>query len=708
MGLSFLAPLFFAGLAALAIPIIVHLTYRQKATVVPFPSLMFLQKVPFRSMRRQQIRHWLLFLTRCLAIFLLVAAFTRPFLDRADITSTLSAASREVVILIDNSYSMTYGDRWERALDEARRTINGLSASDRASLVVFSDAAQLAVRSTPEKSVLSGALEAVRISRRPTRYASAFGIAQQLLAESDLPAREVVLITDYQKSGWNTEQAVRLPEGTNLVGIDVAVEESSNLSVATLLLQREVTGDGERFLVTARLTNQGEAAFNNVEIALEIEGERIDVRSVSLEGNSAANVQFRPQAVSESAIRGTVVVDDDALPDDNSFHFMINPGETLGVLLLENPGAHDTDSFFFEHALSVSTRPAFDLRRKPSTQLTAADLDGISLVVLNDTAFPSGPAGSDLRAYVENGGGLLVALGELVRPGGWQGADAIALVPAFGSNAGNAIDRSADSGGAMASYDRTHPVFEVFRVPRSGDFMAASYYRYWPLEAGLDDLVLAGFDDGSPAVVVRTVGAGRVLVWPTSLDTFWNDLVTQPVFVPFIHSAAQFAAGYREAASWQTVGGTIRLATVNDAAIPTGTRITVTSPSGSRRELVSGAEDNVSVDDAVATGRIDVDQPGFYQLEWSDDTTDRSSTLAANLDRSESDLSKTDAEELSAAVSWRGAEGGDLQLAGLVTAEDREARQSFWWYLLILLFVALALETTLSNRLSPALATHEA
>ena len=708
MGLSFLAPLFFAGLAALAIPIIVHLTYRQKATVVPFPSLMFLQKVPFRSLRRQKIRHWLLFLTRCLAILLLVAAFTRPFFDRAGITSTLSSASREVVILVDNSYSMTYGDRWERALDEARRTINGLSGSDRASLVVFSDAAQLAVRSTPETSVLSGALEALTISRRPTRYAPAFGMAQQLLVESDLPAREVVLITDYQKSGWDTEQAIRLPEGTELVGVDVTAEESSNLSVATLLLQREVTDGGEQFVVTARLTNQGETAFNNVEVALEIEGKRTDVRRVSLAGNSAANVQFRPQPAGGSAIRGTVVADDDALPGDNRFHFMINPGETLSILLLENPGAHDTDSFFFEHALSVSTRPAFDVRRKPSNQLTSGDLDGVSLVVLNDTAFPAGALGSDLRAYVENGGGLLVALGELARPGGWRNADASALVPAFGGNEGTPIDRSADSGGAMASYDRTHPVFEVFRVPRSGDFTAASFYRYWPLEAGSDDLVLAGFDDGSPAVVARNVGAGRVIVWPTSLDTYWNDLVTQPVFVPFIHSATQFVAGYREAASWQTVGGTVRLAAVNEEAIPSGTRVTVTSPSGSRRELMSGAEDSATVGTAVATSRIDVDEPGFYELEWSDDTTERSSALAANLDRSESDLSKIDAEELSAAMSWRAAAGDDLQLAGLVTAEDREARQSFWWYLLILLFVALALETALSNRLSPTSATHEA
>ena len=94
MGLSFLAPLFFAGLAALAIPVLVHLTYRQKATIVPFPSLMFVQKVPFKSMRRQQIRHWLLFLLRCAALVLLVLAFSRPFFDRAGMAVTSSRVKR--------------------------------------------------------------------------------------------------------------------------------------------------------------------------------------------------------------------------------------------------------------------------------------------------------------------------------------------------------------------------------------------------------------------------------------------------------------------------------------------------------------------------------------------------------------------------------------------------------------------------------------
>jgi len=702
MGLSFLAPLFFAGLAALAIPVLIHLTYRQKATVVPFPSLMFVQKVPFKSMRRQKIRHWLLFLLRCAALVLLVLAFARPFFNQASIAATLSGASREVVILLDNSHSMSYGDRWERATREARRVIAGLTPSDRASLVVFSDAAQLAVRSTPEPSVLNGTLDVITPTRRGTRYAPAIGIAQQLLSETDQAAREVVLITDYQKSGWDAEQAAQLPEGTNLIGIDVAGEESSNLSVASLILQREPAEQGEQVTVSARLVNQGADPVDAFEAILEIEGERVDARAVSLEPNSAVTVSFRPQPLTDRALRGTIRAGSDSLPEDNTFYFMVNPGGTLPVLLLTNPNGQESDTFFFERALGVGTRPAFRVRNMPSSSLRAADLAGVAAVVLADAPYPSGAAGRDLRAWVEAGGGLFVVLGELTRPGGWQGADAGALVPAFGVEI---VDRSADLGGALASYDRNHEIFEVFRTPRSGDFTAASFYRYWRLEPGETDIVAAGFDDGNPALVARTVGAGRVVVLPTTLDRFWNDLATQPVFVPFMHRITQHVAGYQEALAWQSVGGVLRLGNLESTELAAGTSVTVTSPSGGAASLVASDDPLGAADPAAATDRMELAEPGFYELRWSDDGGDHLERLAANLDRGESDLSRIDPEELASALRWRGGASGDLELAGAVTAEDREARQSFWWYLLVLVFIVLLAESVLSNRLSPSSAT---
>ena len=81
--MSFLTPLFFAALAALGVPVLIHMIQRQRTEVIEFPSLMFVRKIPFHSLRRQRIRHWLLLLLRCAALALLIAAFARPFFRSA-------------------------------------------------------------------------------------------------------------------------------------------------------------------------------------------------------------------------------------------------------------------------------------------------------------------------------------------------------------------------------------------------------------------------------------------------------------------------------------------------------------------------------------------------------------------------------------------------------------------------------------------------
>src|SRR5436190_11815872 len=118
MGL--LAPAFLAGLLAVAIPVIVHMIHRERRETLAFPSLMFLRKIPYRSVRRQKLRHLLLLALRCLAILIVVAAFARPFFERRLAPSAGAASGREVVLLIDRSYSMANARRWARTIDAAR------------------------------------------------------------------------------------------------------------------------------------------------------------------------------------------------------------------------------------------------------------------------------------------------------------------------------------------------------------------------------------------------------------------------------------------------------------------------------------------------------------------------------------------------------------------------------------------------------------
>jgi hypothetical protein len=90
MSLTFLVPLFLLGVAGIVVPIVLHLTRRRRRQVVMFPSLMFLERIPFQEHRRRRIQHWFLLALRALALALLAVASPDP----SSTTPTLPAPER--------------------------------------------------------------------------------------------------------------------------------------------------------------------------------------------------------------------------------------------------------------------------------------------------------------------------------------------------------------------------------------------------------------------------------------------------------------------------------------------------------------------------------------------------------------------------------------------------------------------------------------
>ena len=103
--------------------------------------------------------------------------------------------------------------------------------------------------------------------------------------------------------------------------------------------------------------------------------------------------------------------------------------------------------------------------------MTPEEIAAAAVVVLNDTAPPAGAAGRALASAVHAGAGLLVVLGER---SAWT-ADNPDLLP---GTLGAPVDRSGTSGGTLGFVDYSHPVFEIFSSPRSGDLTAARIFRY--------------------------------------------------------------------------------------------------------------------------------------------------------------------------------------------------------------------------------------
>jgi hypothetical protein len=246
-------------------------------------------------------------------------------------------------------------------------------------------------------------------------------------------------------------------------------------------------------------------------------------------------------------------------------------------------------------------------------------------------------------------------------------------------------------GGVLGYVERAHPVFELFRQPRSGDFAEARFFRYARLRPAAGDHELARFDDGAPALIERELGAGRVLVWASTLDGSWNDLPLQPIFLPFVHQLARYAAAWTERPAWHTVGEAAEPAEIASPDVRGASSVpalVATTPSGRLVRLTSP--------DSARGRTLALEEQGFYELRPAGSTSGSPVLVAANVDLREADLAHVEPAEIVRAIS-AGSGGRPAAPDEVQSAAERERRQSIWWYLLAALLVLLATETVMSN-----------
>lgn len=696
MGLQFLVPALLAGLVALAVPVIIHLTRRQRSRVIEFPSLMFLERIPYRSMRRRKIRNWFLLLVRAAALGLLVVAFARPLFTDLDLEAGTVIGPREVVILLDRSYSMAQGGRWDRATEAARRIVTDLQPIDRASLILFDTRAQAVLRSSSDADLLQRALGEARVGSMATRFGPGLKLAESILTDTDLPNREVVLISDFQRAGWNGEEDVRFPSTTRITPIAVVEADAAppeNRTVSELDLGRELFSGRERVRVAARIARVGGDAPATVPVTLVVDGRVQESRSVELDPDGAAQVSFEAVTLSEAFTRGEVRIEEDGLPPDDARRFVLSPGRASSVLVVRSARASERSALYLSRALGIAGDVPYRTDVRTAEALTG-DLTQRSVIVLNDAALPSGDAADGLRRYLEGGGGLLVILGEASR----ISADAADLLPV---RIGEPADR--EPPGRLGYVDYTHPVLDAFAGADGGDFSRARFYRYRRLEPEEEAEVLARFDDGAPAIVAGRVGPGRVVVWASSADNFWNDLVLQPLFLPLLHQTVAYLRNDAAAPEARTAGDVLDLSTPESVglrafdALPTGAlvdqqRVALT-PSGASVEIPLSSEQPF----------LDLEESGFYVIRAPGSEEPRPVTVAVNVDVSEADLRSMDPEELVLAIrapAVASEEENGTPQPGQIRVEDLERRQGLWRFLLVGAFLLLVTETVLSNTLS--------
>jgi hypothetical protein len=661
-----LSPAFLAGLLALAIPILVHLRLRERRISVPFPSLMFVKRIPHKSTRRRTLQNLLLFAARSLAVVLLCLAFARPFFQSRTAAASGRAGTLGRVVALDVSASMRYEGVFPRALAAAETALRELPPEDAVGLLLFADGVQgVAPPSTDHERAMSALRKAVP-GVRATRFAPALRLAADWLAALKVDRREIVLVTDGQARALPGASEISLPARTTIAVRSVGAAAPDNAAIAEVAVESVTEGDRTFGIVTARLIHQGESE-RKAEVSLEVAGRVVERRFVTLAANGASSTTFNRAPVPSGPSKGRVILQGDGLEADNAFHFTLGAGSTLNVLLLD-------ESPFVVRALEIGSQPSFDLLRR--TTFAAADLRGRSLVVVGPRALTGigASASNALARFVREGGGLL-ATGPLT---GLKG-EAASLLPALW---GDTVNRLGDRGASLGFVDLDHPALTAFKQARGSDFSRARFLQYrrlTPVQGSNPGLrVLARFDDGREALVESAFGEGRVLCFTSALDGVMSDLPLQPLFLPLVHELARHASAHRDVPLFHRVGEAVDLANGSLGVIDRV--VTLQTPAG-RTEQITDRQSGIELTDI-----------GFYEASRASGGV---TLMAANLGTGESDLSFFDSSELEAALRPRETAATAAEAAAL--SPTSESQSWGWRALLVALVLILGLEAVLAN-----------
>jgi hypothetical protein len=534
--ITFLAPLFLAGAAAAAIPVLLHLLKREPEQRVRFSAVRLLRSAPVEHTSRRHLRELLLLALRIAALLLLAFAFARPFFT----SGAAHAGSGITVIALDTSMSMSAPGQFDRAKQLARQAIDR-AGDDQLAVVAFADEARVMAEAGSNRGTALAAIDGAQPGFGATSYRAALNAAADQLKGR---RGRIVVVTDLLENGWDAGERAAIPASARIDVVDVGALPA-NLSV------RAVRVDGDR--VVATIHNHG-AQPRDAHVRLFTSSGSAERRSagettVPVGADQSTDVSF-PGVRAQYA---TVEVDDPQgiQPDNRRFVVVENAGRPR-VLIVGSAGDLPREAFYLQQALLAGkdNRP-LEVEGVAAAALAGWDAERLNryvAVVLVSTKALERHGRELIAGFVRNGGGMLVTAGPDV--------DGAVLAEALGGTNVTIATPSASPRDmqvrSLAPADVRHPVFQMFGSGASA-LGLVQFHRVSAMRAP-DCQTLGRFTTGEAALVDCPTGEGRALILASDLDNRWNDFPRHATFVPFVQETLRYISGARPRTSEYLVG----------------------------------------------------------------------------------------------------------------------------------------------------------
>ena len=582
--MAFLNPLFLFGLLATGIPLVIHLWNRRRVVTIDFSSLIFITAAHRENARRFQLRQLLILLLRMAIIALIALALARPFLTLGLPVASVRAKT-DVIIVLDNSYSMAYQDingiRLDKAKTLATDIIDTLRHGDRAALILMSDIPKPVFRQlTPDIESVTAAINDTETSYRTTNVQPSLELAHEILTESEQLNKEIYLISDFAQNGWANWNRLPNRSGARIALIPVAEGEAHNTSIKEIRPSNQLIGVDLPFQLNATTVNHSVAPLNQNILTLFIGGEKQKTMSFSMAANESLNTTLTYNFSTPGTHIGYLTLTDDRLNIDNQHYFALDAlgevrvlcvGEQTEYLTLAlNPhtDSRQPSAVSSQQRDFLTDRQQLSLRSKHNTMILPTQctpdefvtfpLEDYDVIVLADVLTMSRQMSAQLREFTRHGKSIIVFVSDRSNATSYNEPDNVWWFPA---QLGSLLTWTPPQ--RVQVYEETHPIFDIF--PSDGFSMqyAPQFYNGIALQPSSESNVIARFGDDTPFLVERSQGTSTVLLYncgllvqqttppmesglqtppttSTRATTYTNDLLVNPYFLPMLQQSVLY------------------------------------------------------------------------------------------------------------------------------------------------------------------------
>ncbi len=663
--MGFLNPWFLFALAAIGLPIYIHLLRRHIVPPQPFSSLMFFERGTQSSTRHRRLRYLLLFSLRTALLLLLILAFANPFIRRA----SSSTSDKLLLVVVDNSFSMRAGSRFADAKKAALQLLASRPRSQRAEVMALGGRLAILTQPIQDAGALRSAVESIQPGdSRANLGELAHGI--HVLVETVRTPVELHLFSDMQKTGMPANFAdIELPANVTVVPHPVGAAATPNWTVEGVNAPAQLADakDPKKSRVQAVIAGYGTPAASRT-VSLVVNGKTVATRKVDIAADGRATVEFPALDVPYGLNHCAVKIDSaDGFPADDLSVFSVKRADPERVLFVHQ--ASDARSpLYFGAALAAASQASFTLQSIDSEKSADVDPAKYAFVVLSDAISLPSIFENALMRYVRGGGSVLIAAG--------TSAAHHARIPIYGGTTSDARAYSRNGYAVVGQTDLTHPAMN----DAAGWTDLKIYYV-----AGVDAdgaRVIVRLTDQTPLLMEKQIGEGHVLLLASGLDNLTNDLPVRPAFVAFVDRTARYLAGSDSISGSRLVDSFVPLRTAAARTANPAAGVEVIDPDGHRA---------LSLAEAASAQSFQLTRAGFYQIRFANGHT---ALIGVNPDARESDLQPI-ANDL---LQLWGKASASPEPATVGYVQEKYTAHSVWWYVMLLVLVAAVAESIVASR----------